>query len=166
MDTLSDFHPGIQYAIRRLINPDLTFENLGIEYGISKQAVQQQFTQALDYLTEYKSQKSLPHPELAPCAECERRDNLIAALRQQLVLIICIHGLAWQTVPLRLLCLERLTHLVCGRTLIVQLPLGRLLRVLQTASLALKRVKFQMRFSNALRTLEILQNIRLLENDL
>jgi len=50
MDTLSDIHPGIQYAVRRLTNPDLTFENIGSERGISKQAVEKSCRKAIDYL--------------------------------------------------------------------------------------------------------------------
>src|ERR1700722_10338062 len=86
MDTLSDLHPGIQYAVRRLINPDLTFEALGAERGITKQAVQRQFKQALEYLRGYDAQETSPVAELKPCAECGTRDGLIATLRRQLVL--------------------------------------------------------------------------------
>ena len=88
MDTLSDLHPGIQYAVRRLINPDLTFESLGAERGISKQAVQKQFKEAIEYLRRYAmTRESNPEPqELKPCADCTKRDDLIATLRRQLVL--------------------------------------------------------------------------------
>jgi putative transposase len=86
MDTLSDLHPGIQYAVRRLINPDLTFEAIGAERGITKQAVQKQFKHALEYLRGYDSQETSPAAELEPCAECGTRDDLIATLRRQLVL--------------------------------------------------------------------------------
>lgn len=86
MDTLSDLHPGIQYAVRRLINPDLTFEALGAERGITKQAVQRQFKQALEYLRGYAAQETRPAAELKPCAECGTRESLIATLRRQLVL--------------------------------------------------------------------------------
>lgn len=85
MDTLSDLHPGIQYAVRRLINPDLTFEALGAERGITKQAVQKQFKDAIEYLRGYGGQKA-PVAELASCTECGARDGLIANLRRQLVI--------------------------------------------------------------------------------
>jgi len=86
MDTLSDLHPGIQYAVRRLVNPDLTFEALGAERGITKQSVQKQFKQALEYLRGYDTQAASPAVELGPCAECGARGDLIATLRRQLVL--------------------------------------------------------------------------------
>ena len=85
MDTLSDLHPGIQYAVRRLINPDLTFEALGAERGVTKQAVQKQFKDAIEYLRGYGGQKA-PAAELAPCAECGARDGLTQTLRRQLVI--------------------------------------------------------------------------------
>ena len=86
MDRLSDLHLGIQYAVRRLTNPELSFEALGAERGISKQAVQKQFKAALEYLCRYDTQAAHPAAELEPCAECGTRDNLIATLRRQLVL--------------------------------------------------------------------------------
>ena len=96
MDTLSDLHPGIQYAVQRLINPDLTFESLGAERGISKQAVQKQFKEALEYLRCYAvTREPSPEPqELKPCADCVKRDDLIASLRRQLVLAsVALRGL-------------------------------------------------------------------------
>lgn len=87
MDTLTDFHLGIQYAVRRLANPDLTFEELGRERGISKQAVQKQHRQAIEYLRGYSpARRPEPAPELEPCAECAKQKDLIAALRRQLVI--------------------------------------------------------------------------------
>jgi transposase InsO family protein len=83
MDTLSDFHPGIQYAIRRLLNPSLTFEELGRERGITKQAVQKQFSQAVEYLRGYQTPS--PTAEMKPCPDCAQRDGLIKTLRRQLV---------------------------------------------------------------------------------
>ena len=85
MDTLTDFHSGIQYAVRRLANPSLTFEELGAERGITKQAVQKQCKQALEYLRNYTTEPS-PAPELKPCSDCTRHEDLIATLRRQLVL--------------------------------------------------------------------------------
>jgi hypothetical protein len=88
MDTLSDFHPGIQYAVRRLANPSFTFEELGRERGISKQAVQKQYCQAIEYLRGYAvAREPRPEPpELKPCTDCAEHNNLIALLRRQLVL--------------------------------------------------------------------------------
>lgn len=85
MDTLTDFHPGVQYAVRRLANPDITYEELGRERGISKQAVQKQFRQAVEYLRGYAVEREAA-PEMRPCNECARRDGLIATLRRQMVL--------------------------------------------------------------------------------
>jgi len=87
MDTLSDFHPGIQYAVRRLTNPSLTFEELGTERGISKQAIQKQYRQAIEYLSGYVvARDAEPAPELQSCADCAKSQDLIAKLRRQLVL--------------------------------------------------------------------------------
>lgn len=86
MDTLADFHPGIQYAVRRLQNPDLTFEDLGRERGISKQAVQKQYRQAIDYLRGFSQRKVEPPLAQKLCAECAKRDGLIGSLRRQLIL--------------------------------------------------------------------------------
>lgn len=85
MDTLSDLHPGIQYAVRRLTNPDLTFENMGSERGISKQAVEKSCKKAIDYLLAY-APGSHDKPAPAPCSECPKKDSLIATLRRQLIL--------------------------------------------------------------------------------
>lgn len=85
MDTISDFHPGIQYAVRRLINPDLTFEKLGLERGITKQAVEKQCKKALEYFRQY-SPGGQEAPTVAPCLECVKKDGLIAMLRRQLIL--------------------------------------------------------------------------------
>jgi len=85
MDTLTDFHPGIQYAFRRLANPLLTYEELGAERGISKQAVQKQCKQALEYLRDYSAPPK-PEAELKPCVDCVKSEDLIQALRRQLVL--------------------------------------------------------------------------------
>jgi hypothetical protein len=96
MDTLSDLHPGIQYAVRRLQNPDVTFEAMGAERGISKQAVQKQFKEAIKYLRCYAvAREPTPEPqELEACAECAKKDNLIATLRRQLVLAsVALRGL-------------------------------------------------------------------------
>lgn len=84
MDTLSDFHLGIQYAVRRLTNPDLTFEKLGLECGITKQAVEKQCKKALEYIREYSGGQEKPFIE--HCAECAKKDSLIAKLQRQLIL--------------------------------------------------------------------------------
>lgn len=83
METLSDFHLGIQYAVRRLSDPDLTFEVLGREYDISKQAAQKQYKKALEYLRAYPGREANP---VAACTECGRRQDLVANLRRQLIL--------------------------------------------------------------------------------
>jgi transposase InsO family protein len=85
MDTLSDLHPGIQYAVRRLTNPDLTFEKLGTERGISKQAVEKQCKKAVEHLKAY-APGGHEQPEATPCSECTKKDGLIALLRRQLIL--------------------------------------------------------------------------------
>lgn len=85
METLTDFHHGIQYTIRRFADSDLTFESLGLERGISKQAVEQSYKKAIDYLKAYASggsEKSQP----TCCLECAKKDGLIATLRRQLIL--------------------------------------------------------------------------------
>lgn len=87
MDTLSDFHLGIQYAVRRLINPDLTFEKLGFERGISKQAVEKSCKKALDYLKAYTpAGNETSQLDPLPCAECARKDSLITTLRRLQIL--------------------------------------------------------------------------------
>ena len=93
MDTLSDLHPGIQYAVRRLANPDLTFGALGKERGVTKQAIQKQCRQAIEYLRGYTVAPG-PAPEMKPCADCAQRDDLVATLRRQLVLAsVALRGL-------------------------------------------------------------------------
>ena len=103
MDTLTDFHVGIQYVVRRLTNPDLTFEKLGAERGISKQAVEKSCKKALEYLKAYPPGKPKPEPlppsppprpPPMPCSECITKDTLIAMLRRQLILVgVAIQGL-------------------------------------------------------------------------
>jgi hypothetical protein len=85
MDTLTDFHLGIQYAARRLTNPDLTFENLGQEFGISKQAVEQACKKAMVYLKAYRPQVAV-EVKPAPCSQCAEKDSIIATLRRQVIL--------------------------------------------------------------------------------
>lgn len=92
MDTLSDFHPGIQYAIRRLANPDLTFEMLGIERGITKQAVEKSYKRAVGYLKAYAAVGKESKPVGALCGECQSSTELIATLRRRLIL----HGVELQ----------------------------------------------------------------------
>lgn len=87
MDTLSDFHFGIQHAIRRLVNPDLTFEKFGLERGTSRQATQKSYQKALDYLKAYApggAEESQQEP--LPCAECAKKDSLITTLKRRLIL--------------------------------------------------------------------------------
>lgn len=87
MDTLSDFHIGIQYAVHRLSNPDLTFEKLGLERGVSKQAAAKSCKKALDYLKSYAPNvhdAALEAPQ--PCSECIKKDNLITTLKRLLIL--------------------------------------------------------------------------------
>lgn len=87
MDTLSDFHLGIQYAVRRLTNPELTFEKLGFERGISKQAVEKVCKKALDYLKAYTpGGNETSQFEPPPCAECAKKDSLITTPRFQVPL--------------------------------------------------------------------------------
>ena len=89
MDNLSGFHPAIQYTISRLANPSLTYEELGRERGISKQAVAKQCQQGLRYLQAYRpdwDKVEEPTPTEA-CQECcTKRESLIAHLRRQLIL--------------------------------------------------------------------------------
>ncbi len=85
MDTLSDFHLGIQYAVRRLTNPDLTFESIGLERGISKQAVEKSCKKGIEYFRAYASGDK-ERRVATPCAECARKDGLIVMLRQQHIL--------------------------------------------------------------------------------
>jgi hypothetical protein len=93
MDTLIDFHPGIQYAVRRLTNPDLTFEKLGIERGVSKQAVEKGYKKAIDYLKAYTPGEQ---EKQVTCSECEKKDNLITTLRQRLILSgVILQGLKY-----------------------------------------------------------------------
>lgn len=90
MENLADFHPAIQYAIRRLFDPAVTFEKLGHEKCISKQAVEQQCKKALHYLRSYparaKAEAPAPPMTAADCRECARRGSLIALLQQRLVI--------------------------------------------------------------------------------
>lgn len=85
MDSLAELHPGIQSAIARLSNPELTFESLGQARGISKQAVEKSCKKAIDYLKAYtpgRQEKTAP----TACSECAKKDSLIATLRRQLIL--------------------------------------------------------------------------------
>jgi len=88
MDTLSDLPPGIQYAVRRLANPDLTFEMLGIERGITKQAVEKSYKKAFGYLKAYgaRAEKDTQPSVDALCGECQNSAELITTLRRQLIL--------------------------------------------------------------------------------
>lgn len=89
MESISDLHPGIQYAVLRFANPDLTFEELGKIRGITKQAVEKQYKKALGYLQAY-SVRSEPEPASKsppPCAGCQRLEGILAGLRRQLILI-------------------------------------------------------------------------------
>lgn len=85
MDRLAELHPAIQYAIRYLTKPDLTFEKLGSERGISKQAAQQHYSNALEYLKAYSS-GGPEKKKVEPCLQCEKSGNLVAELRRQLIL--------------------------------------------------------------------------------
>lgn len=87
MQNLADFHPAIHYAIRRLTDPTATFEKLGQERGLSKQAVEQQCKKALHYLHSYSScSGEAPPAAPPPCPECGRREPLIALLQRRLVI--------------------------------------------------------------------------------
>ncbi len=87
MDTLSDLHPGIQYVIRRFADPKLTFESMGSERGISKQAVEKSYKKATEYLKAYLPAMPPQKPSPQPCNECAKKDALIALLRRQLILL-------------------------------------------------------------------------------
>ncbi len=83
MNTLSELHPGIQYAVRRLADSTLTFEKLGQEVGLSKQAVAKQHSKALAYLKAFgNAPAALPSP---PCQSCHRLSTLVVTLRRQLI---------------------------------------------------------------------------------
>lgn len=84
MESINEFHPAIQYAARRLANPDLTFAELGLECGITKQAVEQQYKKAIVYFKDYSIKKV--EPELLPCSDCVEKDGVTSLLRQQLIL--------------------------------------------------------------------------------
>jgi transposase InsO family protein len=93
MDTLPNFHLGIQYAARRLANPDLTFENLGKEFGISKQAVEQACKRAFVYLKAY-SPATTGESKSPPCSQCAEKDGIITTLKRQLILAgVVVDGL-------------------------------------------------------------------------
>src|ERR1700732_3418554 len=89
MENLSDFPLAIQYAIRRLSDPGVTYEKLGKERGISKQAVEQQCKKALHYLHSYTSRSAAAPAQPAtppPCPEGERKGALITLLQRRLVI--------------------------------------------------------------------------------
>jgi len=88
MNTLTELHPAIQYAVSRLSNPSLTFEQMGRDRGVSKQAVEKQFKRALGYLQAYTpSWDADPGGEPdSLCTECISKDELIGHLQRQLIL--------------------------------------------------------------------------------
>jgi putative transposase len=92
MTTLSELAPGIQYAVRRLSDATLTFEKLGQEVGLSKQAIAKQHNRALAYL---KNFEKVPAPTESPsCQNCHRLSALVVRLRRQLILNgVTIQGL-------------------------------------------------------------------------
>jgi len=89
MESLPDLHPAIQYAILRTSNPSRTFEEIGLKYGISKQATQKQFTKAWRYLQAYAPTWENPGGEattMGLCAECANKAELINHLKRELIL--------------------------------------------------------------------------------
>jgi len=90
METLAELHPAIQYAISRLSNPAVTFEKLGQERGVSKQAAAKQCKKALRYLQAYKPGWDRPQESEAKTATCgpacAAKDELIGELRRSLCL--------------------------------------------------------------------------------
>ena len=90
MENLTEFHPIIQLTIRYLSNADLSFQNLGKERGISKQAAHKQIQNGVEFL---KTFRVLPQDEFVPRAlfdqvlrENDRQNELIKTLKQQLTL--------------------------------------------------------------------------------
>ena len=90
MENLSEFHPAIQYAVRKLSDPHLTFEKIGSDRGISKQAVEKQTKKGLRFLKNYEpgweTKQTVREAEVTPCKECRPKDELIGHLRRRLVL--------------------------------------------------------------------------------
>lgn len=89
MASLVEFHPAIQYAILRSSNPSLTFEEIGLKYGISKQAVEKQLKKAVRYLQAYTPswESAKTEATMAPATDCAGKDAaLISHLKRQLIL--------------------------------------------------------------------------------
>jgi transposase InsO family protein len=94
METLAELHPAIQYAVRKLSDPLLTFEQLGSERGISKQAVEKQCKKGLSYLRAYQpgwagARETAATTEPATgCTDraCRRDKELVRLLQQRLVI--------------------------------------------------------------------------------
>lgn len=87
--TLTELHPAIQYAVTRLSNPSITYEELGLKRGISKQAAEKQFKRGLRYLRAYRPDWDRSEDRAvvsARCAACAIKDDLIGHLRRSLCL--------------------------------------------------------------------------------
>lgn len=90
METLADFHPTIQCAVRYLAQPDLTLESLGQELGITRQAVYKKVQSAAAYLKSYSPPGTIP-PAPDPAVlrltlEVSKLTDLVGQLRRQLTL--------------------------------------------------------------------------------
>lgn len=91
METIDHLPLPIQYVIRRFADPALTYEKLGQERGISKQAVQKQAAAAMQYLETYTPRsatpKEIPDESAEPaCQNCSRLEQLNSHLKRQLTL--------------------------------------------------------------------------------
>jgi putative transposase len=97
MATLAELHPAIQYAVLKLSNPDLSFEQLGGVRGVSRQAVQKQVQRALHYLRAYapgweehesggREAASQQDASTPSCHGCTHKNKLIQELKLSLIL--------------------------------------------------------------------------------
>ena len=87
--TLPGLHPAIQCAIIRESDPSQTFEKIGERLGFSKQAAQKHYQNGIQYLHAYQAwlaPASVTPAAATPCAECARREPLIAHLQRRLIL--------------------------------------------------------------------------------
>ena len=89
MESITALPVPIQYVVRKLADPTITFEQLGRERGVTRQAAEKQYKKALRYLKAYTGRdpsatvvSSFSEPA---CKECKGQVALVAQLRRQLI---------------------------------------------------------------------------------
>ena len=90
MESITTFPLPIQYAILKLSDPTLTFEQLAKERGISRQAVEKQCKKAVSYFMNYTGRApqtiTVESKKAHICTECGAFRALVGQLRRQLII--------------------------------------------------------------------------------